>query len=370
MELKVNDYIKIKPDIAVGGTLKLAQQQDWLLKVTQIDGAYIYAIKIYDANGRNTPTITSRKESLDKVVIENFEKYIKKVIYNNRKKSRELLKKIIKKHESILKSKIESKSQRPKLGTVSNIAALISSRPNKNNLKQYYSSSVGHFEAGCCSFTRGDNSILVYIPKTWLNYYGYNLADLKNWLKFLRESDINYNGEYVKTLKLIEVFPNYKNRSNFYLSNNHSYHLDLEEDCYEILIPSSDRNQNYINFILTRFLYSPYYWNIPKITLKLRKNLKIATNWECLLLAHNAESYSGGYSLFEASYSGRAYFPTKANSYANSIVQKYKSGLTTLNSSFTVTHTNVDVITKFKKDLFEENYKELENLIKNCRNVN
>ena len=42
------------------------------------------------------------------------------------------------------------------------------------------------FGAECCSFTKPSTcDLLVYIPKTWLNYYGYNLTDLKSYLRFL-----------------------------------------------------------------------------------------------------------------------------------------------------------------------------------------
>ena len=54
-----------------------------------------------------------------------------------------------------------------------------------------------------------------------------------------------------------------------------NYYQNVSEDCYSIFIPGSRDNkmQTYMFFILTRFIYSSLYWNIPFIAMQLKENL-------------------------------------------------------------------------------------------------
>lgn len=217
--------------------------------------------------------------------------------------------------------------------------------------------------AQCCSFSKNTNDIIVYIPKSWLNYYGYNLTDLKSYFSFLSKCEIGYNARVVGIGTLKEAFVNITNNMN--LNNNkNNYYQNIDEDCYIIHIPGSKINMHtYMHFILTRFIYSSLYWNIPFIAMKLKKHLPKATHWECLLIAHCNEDYSGYYA-FQANTMNNLSLPSKYNA-PKAVLDRVR--LSSMNASFKKYNENSVVL---RKNIREENYEEIQKLINRYRDVN
>lgn len=174
--------------------------------------------------------------------------------------------------------------------------ALRNSITNKSTKEQKQNSSINNnFFAGCCSFTKTTSDLLVYIPKTWLNYFGYNLTDLKSYISFLKKCDIDFEAEILGVVDLHSSFGRLPSKMQI----KESVHfIKQDEKAYEILLKGKDMiYHTYINFFLLRYIINTAYWNIPFIAMKLKKNMPKATYWQCLLLAHNADDYNGHYSL-------------------------------------------------------------------------
>ena len=220
--------------------------------------------------------------------------------------------------------------------------------------------------AACCSFSRTNSDVLVYIPKVWLNYFGYNLIDLKSWFKFLEDCNIRFNGTILGERTLEEV---YGNKANEYIkmnSSSNNVYYTKKEECYEIFLKGdSSALVTYLKFILTRFLYSSKYWTIPLVAMKLKKNLPKLTNWECLLIAHCNENYDPYYSLV-ANTEHEGALPSKNNSQENILRMLGQLG-GGMNRSFTKHREN---ITELRKAIRQEKYETIEELVNKYRNVN
>lgn len=222
----------------------------------------------------------------------------------------------------------------------------------------------GHAGAECCSFSKTNHDIMVFIPKSWLNYYGYNLVDLRKYLRFLSECEIGYKGTFVEMRKLKDVFLNLKDNMNLNAEVN-NYYQNVSEDCYTIFLPGSRDNkmQTYMFFILTRFIYSSLYWNIPFIAMQLKENLPEATPWECLLIAHCNENYNAYYSL-QGNTENSLSLPSKYNSPKN-ILEIIKAN--SMNAAFKKYADNGDNLRKWIR---EGNYEEIQKIINKYRDVN
>lgn len=381
MELNVYDYVMFKPEAKVGeGSAKRAKDENWLLNVGRISGNDLLLTRVREGVLMESKQVFYKNsDDLVKITRQQAETIIKERKKEHVKKCIEFVKNNTKKHVSILNSKVEHLSEKNKLFTRANLViSLRQGTLKSDNLEELLKSIYnGRFPTisrynyvECCSFTKAYQDNIMYIPKSWLNYFGYNLTDLKNWIKYLTNSGINYNGVFNKTLKIKDVFANsipenYEKYSD--LSSSSICYLNPEEDCYEILFPcSGNLYQNYFNFLVTRFIYSSLYWNIPKIAMKLKKHVKTSTHWECLILAHNFGNYSGYYSLFNAGI--RAIIPTKHNSYLE-MANKFMTARFALNNSWINKETNNQELYRIRQAIESENYKELENLIKEYRNV-
>ncbi len=211
----------------------------------------------------------------------------------------------------------------------------------------------------CCAFSKTKADLLVHIPKLWLNYFGYNLVDLKAYINFLKKCDIGFNAKVLGIVDLHSTYKQVPNKRNISLNlNTDNFVLKEKETAYEVLVKGS-ANCNmitYLYFILIRYIYSSLYWNIPIIAMKLKKNMPKVSHWDCLILAHNTHSYNSGYSLCVL---GNGTIYPKYNQ-KEIILKKLRSGEYGMNSSFTVTSNN----SKIKEYIIQENYEELQKLIK------
>lgn len=220
--------------------------------------------------------------------------------------------------------------------------------------------------AACCSFSKTTNDILIYIPKIWLSYFGYNGIDLKSWFKFLEDCEIGFNGEITGEKTLEEAFGNKANEIIRMNSESGNVYYTKKEECFEIYLRGANLDMiTYLRFILIRFLYSSLYWTIPLVAMKIQRNLPKLTNWECLMIAHCNENYNPYYSL-TANTEIESALPSKSNSPGNilKVLNQLGSGM---NRSFTKYR---DDIAGLRKAIRQENYEVIEELVNKYRNVN
>lgn len=236
------------------------------------------------------------KDALKKIEKENkkFIKDFNKQVDNLKEKRKSIDKKRISDYLLASKNSFKSTCSFVKKD-IKNILTIKSTEEEKNSPNVFK-----NFLVECCSFTRCSNNLLVYIPKTWLTYYGYNILDLKSYISFLKKCDINFEADILGVVDLHKSFncaPIVRKlrKDNHFIKEN--------EIAYEILLKGKTSSYNtYINFLLLRYIVNSQYWNIPLIAMKLKKNMPKATHWQCLLLAHNAEAYNSYYSLSTTDY--------------------------------------------------------------------
>lgn len=190
------------------------------------------------------------------------------------------------------------------------------------------------YGAVCCSVTKTTTSIVVNIPKDWLNYYGYNLIDLKAWLKFVNGCEIGCNAYYKEKITLQEAFKSTVIPINMpqYPNNNTVLYPDME--VYQIVIPtSSDRMINYMQFITIRYMYNLQYFTLPFVAMQIKKALgDRITNWEAMLVAHMNINYYGYYN-WVSNTPGVYAIPNRTNTPANVLTNIRRSGAS-MNGSF------------------------------------
>lgn len=372
MELNINDYVLIKENINLNLSQKDIFEQKRPLKIYSLNvglqKAYVGCLKEKTNYSTEFPILIP-VSNLIKITNKEKEKLLINLNKFEKKKNDESKARLKPKHISILKRPIESVITKKLLLTELNSVIIIPINYLKsNNFKIKDNINIekigGSCDVTCCSFTRGNGDILIYIPKSWLNYFGYSLTDLKSWITFLSKVGIGYKGTYIKTTTLKRVFDNRCQQRIVLNKDNYNDYKDINEDCYEIGISHSDSRNNYLNFILTRYIYSNKYWNIPYIAMKLKRNMKSLTHWECLLLANCFQDYDSYYSLTSIHYKALP-LPSKSNT-IEEIFKKYKRGLTTLNGAFKQHPIDKNLVRNYIKN---ENYRELENLIKKYRDV-
>jgi hypothetical protein len=220
-------------------------------------------------------------------------------------------------------------------------------------------------DAVCCSLTKTTNHIEVLVPKDWINYYGYTLLDLKMWLGFLREIEgLDFQGKYIGTTTLKKEFDGTTKVINSRLPKfpQGNTYVVPDMECYKVLIPNGGRTalENYMHFILVRYMYNISYWNIPTLAIQMKKILKEKiSNWEALMVAHMSQIYNGYYCLV-ANDTNKTALPVAANSPAN-----VRSRLSTgMNAAFSYGKVDNAAILEIIKS---KNYKQLLKYLKEWR---
>lgn len=208
---------------------------------------------------------------------------------------------------------------------------------------RFYASAV------CCALAKTEQHILTFIPKDWMNYYGYNQIDLKMWLNFLTEVGTGFKYKLLDEVTMRDTFG--KNSVPDSLptlaSNNHYMYGDMT--LYPVLLESTGHTMNnYMNFIMLRYFYNLQYWNIPTIALQIKRALgDKVTAWEALLVAHMNFQYYDYYCLLSNAGpvdNHKVALPKKANS-ADEIINRLMTS-TNMNESFRYDRTNISLVRK------------------------
>jgi len=367
MEIKTGDNVQLKKDtFSMNSYVTLARDKQLPLTVysVSLDKKSIFCktsnLAINDFNDNPfvisvnfvTPISKETTVKLTKDLNKDFEKIYK-----------EKAKKLKTEHISPFLRKYEPTSSKMLIRTDLNFAFIGNiANNNKRWLKQ------------CCDFSKTSAKITVYIPKSWLNYLGYNLIDLKMYIKFLRNCEIGFNAEVLEIVDLHSEFSSAyaPRRGRIYTDFNNTY-IGEKEMAYKVEItPSTSGMVTYLYFILLRYMYNNLYFNIPYMAMQLKKNMPKVSNWDCMLLVHNLEQYNPGYALISTS-SRNELIPCMSNS-AESILKKLSKN-SGMNSSFLL-HVNPPVVperptifeNRIKKWILEENYTELQNLLDQFKN--
>lgn len=161
---------------------------------------------------------------------------------------------------------------------------------------------VNYPHAVCCALTKTNVPIIVNIPNDWISYFGYNVTDLKKWLEFLKACEIGFDYKYLGKTTLESEFTDKNIATKIPKMARANMFVSPKMDIHRILIVPPNQNvrnmQNYMRFLLVRYIYNNQYWNIPTIAMQIKGALKgKVTNWEALMLAHMNDYYYDYYCM-------------------------------------------------------------------------
>lgn len=164
-----------------------------------------------------------------------------------------------------------------------------------------------NYRPQCCSFTKTPYDLNIFTPATWINYYGYTVYDLVEWMKFLGKCGIGFKYDYFGVGRLDESFKangvvetdeHYENiafgkfQTSIYPKGMSGFHR---------ITVKGDRTYSmhtYLRFICLRYIYNNQYWTIPGHAMQIKKALGgLVTHWEALLMAHLHQPFHGYYAL-------------------------------------------------------------------------
>lgn len=182
-----------------------------------------------------------------------------------------------------------------------------------NETDKSFTSHSNNFGIACCACTKnGGYDFNVFIPKLYSDKFGHSEKFLIEWLKFLGESEMEFNYEYFGLQDLPEEFkPSVlKYEPSKYLEKE-EYHVSINDtltatsivpklkDYYRVVLKSTgDAYKNYANFIVLRYIYNNLYYSIPGTARQIKQTLgDSVSNWEALLIAHLRMDYYYYYSF-------------------------------------------------------------------------
>lgn len=169
----------------------------------------------------------------------------------------------------------------------------------------YYFDGIGKIKnttinQECCMSSRQNmHNMKIYIPKTGMEYIGYNLSFLRKYLKFLNNSGFKFSYKLIKGIHSLDNINYRKNEDYIRFFDKIQVHTN-EFYCVEIDVKTNNCTcyESYLSFILLRYIYNMYYFDIPETILNLKEKCPNLTNWQCILIAHLKRSYRSYYSLF------------------------------------------------------------------------
>lgn len=361
MEIKLNSWVKLikEPPINMYGSYAAnSYKNDICSLVYHMNESGIYCNPSTGAQAMglfNIGSFVIPREYLsivdEKVALKAIDKSKKEFKIKNKKYYDQLKTKRV----PVLERKDYNLSSKQLLNTQFNFANLYPI--TEKEIPEIKYNILSKNNATCCSFSRTTQDIVTYIPKSWLNYFGYNLYDLKAYFSFLSKCGIGYNTKVLGIININEKFKDTnvsRGQLTHYCNNNYIPDNDL---FYEVLLKGSRTysKYTYLYFILTRYIYNSAYWNIPFVAMKLKKNMPKATHWECLLLAHNLENYSGYYSLKDI-FENQKLLPF--NNSQERILENLKD-TGPLNNCF----STINISENIKDLIINENYEKLQKLL-------
>lgn len=366
MEIKLEDWVIVNKNAKVDGFSKIMQDHGLPSKVYKIEegglNKVVYCRTVDLAfNLFGTLPFIIKKEYVTVIENKEAEKIIK---IKNKELSKEFIarKRLLRiKHVSIRNRKDYDLNS--KLLIKTNFNYLFFNKLNVLKENIHFDNETKVFQQECCACTKVSSDIILYIPKSWLRYFGYNLPDLNRYIKFLENCEIGFKAEVLEEKPLYEEFKRMPHKAFSNLTNKaNNFYLEENEIAYKILLRGSKtRMLTYLYFILIRYIYNNQYWNIPFIAMKLKLKMPNLTNWQCLILALNTEMYNAYYSLASISHDCIVLSTDKMNT-VKSIIAKITNNEFSVNGSFQVIANRQDEVSEMIKN---ENYEELQKLLDN-----
>jgi hypothetical protein len=230
-------------------------------------------------NWMNVVRIISDKKELEKIALERA------------KRQQEVIEKITKlcnKKKSLLTRDIIPEAL-PGVDTRTNYYKYADSNCDKNDIfKDKINGIARNWNCTiCCSGTKAAHDLFIQIPKMSLDFCGYTKTDLIKWLEFLKNSEIDFDYEYIgfgDSLYLnmsTEVVEKLIDNSRYCYTSNKNWHY--------IWLKGSNTNaqETYFRFILLRYLYNHQYYNIPAAAIQIKRALgDKVSNFQAILLGH------------------------------------------------------------------------------------
>lgn len=360
-------YGYIKEKCALPGNIQRIKENRWPVCVTIYDPNHNYYFgninNIFDEKNNNFfPDFTFGvpKDDIEPISVETYNKRIDEINKPFYIKYKQNIGKYKFKRNGFLKRKLEYVNSKIELATSFSFVRIFEPYVTKEQIIKNTNHANAVFLGSCCALTRDKKTVVTYIPKTWLSYYGYNLQDLKAYINFLSGCGIKFNAEI---LGVVDLYKEYDKAVKYCWCNPlpsiTRIFLKMDEVAYKILIHNTNHPMyNYMNFVFLRYIFNSAYWNIPIIAMKLKKNIPELSNWECLLLAHNAEKYNNGYSLVRRDSDFQLCLPTEENSVEN-FMERAKSSRD-LNSCIKINTYGFRLDTL----IFAENYEKIREILK------
>ncbi len=368
MEIKVNDYVVIKKDASdLKAYAATAQKEGYPLVVYQIMSPTTVGVYTKDIskNGFQQNPFIMEIKLLEKISDKDRDKLYKSFNKDFLKVQLERLKKIKTKRIPLKDRKDYETKDKQILSVMSNYFSIIPCGQIKNNNYTLGTLRGGNHLGGvCCASSKTKSDIVFYIQESVLKYFGYNATDLNNWVKFLSGCGIGYEGKVLRKVPLKDIYPNVASAKNLTLNANNTYR-DVDEPWYEVFVngDSTYHMYTYLRFIVTRFMHSSIYWNIPFIAMKLKKMIPSLTNWECLIAACANENYDPYYGLMQNS-DHNLVLPSKYNS-AENVMSRLKG-----NSGINTCFKAYNGVMNLRKAIKAEDFEVVEEIIKKYRDVN
>lgn len=257
-----------------------------------------------DFNSDNFEVISEAKMKSNSQ--KNYESFINEFISEDEKKYNEYFKS--------LKPEVNSKKDLSNLNSKG--WATFTRSLNIVEFHNKVGGSTIQFGGECCAFTKQALcDFTVYIPTLWAKIMGYSATQIERYVKLLNDCDINFGGEFLGEKRLPEVYHFSKNVNEYskswdYENKRPSALSPINCDYYCIKIKNSgDRYNNYMKFIMIRWLYNCQYWNLPGVAMQIKYALKDkVTSLQALLMAASCFNY---YEFYHLVHDGRIINPFK-----------------------------------------------------------
>jgi hypothetical protein len=231
----------------------------------------------------------------------------------------------------------------------------------------FYNKSLSYsntFLRKCVEVSRQSNSNMrVYLPVETCDFMGYTYSNIRKYINILNKAGFNFR--YILREKIGEnPFYNleklsYKNElENLLITENKFYIVDIIIDKTKC-----NKYESYISFVLLRYLYSYYYFDIPETLINLKRNIKDLSTWQLILLALFKRKYYYYYSILNPDDSNCYNLKNMSNKeliLSRSVIKR------ALNPSFcedniVINKIDTDLVSKF---IIEKKYKKLSNYAK------
>lgn len=156
----------------------------------------------------------------------------------------------------------------------------------------------------CCMNTMTQSDLRIFVPEEYIRFYGYSVDDFKNWLEFLKNCEMNFT--YVlepKVKPLLKSLRSFQPREHLDgyalgLDGNEISVIPFDNFLRVRVAAGNSQKMTYFYFICIRYMFSHWYYKIPKRAMHIKETLgDQITHFQALMMAHLERGYYHYYSL-------------------------------------------------------------------------